>query len=103
MKETEELTPVLSSITQEIPPAVDWKGTGLVRLAHQRETERDIIMIANPSMEDASGGLMCRFAGEASIWNPEDGTITEAEARNPGEEISVSVPANSARFAVFER
>jgi hypothetical protein len=60
-------------------------------------------MIANPSMEDASGALICQFAGEASIWNPEDGTITGAGATDPGEKISLIVPANSARFLVLEK
>lgn len=103
VKDTTALPSLVNWIVKEVPPEIEWNGPDVVRLAHQRESMRDIIMIANPSMEDASGVMMCRLAGEASIWNPEDGSITEAGIKSPDEEISVSVPANSARFLVLEK
>ena len=102
ISKTNELSSAVDWIAMEVPPEIEWEGAGVVRLAHQREPGRDIILIANPSIEDASGKLRCRFSGEVSVWNPEDGTISELGAKEAGDNIKVSVQSNSARFVILK-
>ena len=71
-------------------------------MAHQREPGREIVLVANPSEAVLQGTLVCAFGGSASVWNPETGEIRETGARKPGEAVAVAVPADSARFVVFE-
>jgi hypothetical protein len=99
---TDDMSMAVKWIISEIPQEFKWQGEDVVRMAHQREENRDIIMIANPSLTDASGQLNCSFKGKASIWNPEDGSVTDIGPVKSGSEIQVSIPGNSARFVVFE-
>lgn len=90
-------------MAKQVMSEIRWHGPRAVRLAHQREPGREIILIANPSAADAEGKLACRFAGNASIWNPETGERQEVGMKASGEAISIVVPADSARFVVFEK
>jgi len=79
-----------------------WNGPTAVRLAHQREPGREIVLVANPSAAAVQGNVVCGFGGSVSVWNPETGEIRGAGKRKPGKAIAVAVPADSARFVVFE-
>ena len=85
-----------------LPPVLEWHGSKGVRLAHQREAGRDIIMLANPSNSDAEGELVCALKGNASIWNPETGEIEQLGASPASVAIQISIPSDSARFVLFE-
>jgi len=89
-------------MAKQVPPELRWNGPAGVRLAHQREPGREIIMLANPSALDAEGELVCGFGGSVSIWNPETGEIQDAGTKASGQAVFVAVPADSARFVVFE-
>ena len=89
-------------MAKQVPPVIRWDGPDGVRLAHQREPGRNIILVANPSPAAAQGKLVCTFGGNVSIWNPETGEIRGTGKRKSGEAVSVAVPADSARFVVFE-
>jgi len=102
VKETMNLPSAVEWITGLVPQETTWNGEDVVRLAHQREENRDIIIIANPSMTDASGQLACSFKGKVSIWNPEDGSVEEIGTVKSGQGIEVSIPGNSARFVVVD-
>jgi hypothetical protein len=91
----------VSWMAGQVPPEIRWNGAAAVRLAHQREPTREIILVANPGAAAAGGELVCAFGGSVSIWNPETGEIREAGTRKRGEAVSVAVPADSARFVVF--
>ena len=58
--------------------------------------------MANPSNQDAEGQLTVPIAGKASVWNPETGEIKPIDAVSVGQEVSLKVPAQSARIVVVE-
>jgi len=89
-------------MANRVRPQVRWNGSRAVRVAHQREPDREIILIANPSAAPVQGELACAFGGNVSIWNPETGEIRDLGTRKPSEEIGVQIPVDSARFLVFE-
>ena len=89
-------------ITRVLPALFHNVGPAAVRLAHQREPGREIILVANPSAKGATGELVCAFGGNVSVWNPETGEIQEFGVRKDGANHRVSVPADSARFVVFD-
>jgi len=63
-----------------------------------------ILLVANPSRKDIEGTLTVPMAGEASVWNPETGGgIRTTDRASVGHEVSVQVPAQSARFVVVEQ
>ena len=84
------------------PPVIRWNGPRALRLAHQREPGREIVLVANPNGAAVQGDLVCAFGGSVSVWNPETGEIREAGTRKRGEAVAVAVPADSARFVVLE-
>jgi len=90
-------------MAKQVPAEISWDGPAAVRLAHQREPAREIILVANPSAENAEGELVCAFGGSVSIWNPEDGEIQEVGRKASGQAVSVEVPTDSARFVLFEK
>ena len=102
VQETDGLPSAVEWITGKVQQETTWQGEDVVRLAHQREANRDIIIIANPSLTDASGELACSFKGKASIWNPEDGSVVEIGTVKSGQGIEVNIPGNSARFVVVD-
>jgi hypothetical protein len=89
-------------MAEQLPPVIRWNGQKAVRLAHQRESGREIILVANPSAAAVQGKLACAFGGGVSVWDPETGKIRKVGKRKPGEAVDVAVPADSARFVVFE-
>ena len=89
-------------MAKQVPPVIRWNGQAAVRLAHQRESGREIILVANPSGAAVQGKLVCAFGGGVSVWNPETGKIREVGKRKPEEAVDVAVPEDSARFVVFE-
>ena len=90
-------------MAQQVPPEIRWDGPAAIRLAHQRESEREIILLANPSEADAAGKFTCAFGGEASLWNPETGEVAALGKLKSGQAIDITIPADSARFVIFER
>ena len=52
---------------------------------------------------EPESSLRSKFAGAASFWNPENEEISDVGQNSGGEEIAISVPANSALFVVFEK
>jgi hypothetical protein len=88
---------------ERVPPTVAWKGERSVRLLHRQESEREILLLANPGRTDAAGTLTAPAAGNASLWNPETGHIQQLHEVDVSQEISVQVPAESARFIVVSR
>lgn len=97
-----QLGEVVTWMDGVLPPVLEWHGSKGVRLAHQREAGRDIIMLANPSNSDAEGELVCALKGNASIWNPETGEIEQLGASPASVAIQISIPSDSARFVLFE-
>jgi hypothetical protein len=89
-------------MAERVPPVLRWNGPAAVRVAHQREPGRDIILVANPGAAAAQGSLACAFGGSVSVWDPETGKIQDAGISRPGEAVVIAVPADSARFLVFE-
>ena len=88
-------------MAEQVPPRIRWNGPRSIRLAHQREPRRDIILVANPSAAAAQGELACTFGGSVSVWDPETGKIRAVGRREPGQAVAVAVPADSARFVLF--
>ena len=74
-----------------------------MRIAHQREATRDILLLANPSATPVAGALLCGFGGDMLVWDPETGRVSEEGAKNRGEPLTVAIAADSARFVMFER
>ncbi len=62
-----------------------------------------ILLVANPIRKDIEGTLTVPMAGEASVWNPETGGIRTTDRASVGHEVSVQVPAQSARFVAVEQ
>jgi len=57
-------------MAERVAPEIRWNGPRAVRLAHQREPGREIVLVANPSAAAVQGELACAFGGRVSIWNP---------------------------------
>ena len=102
VKEESRFGETVSWMAKRVPPEIRWSGSTTIRLAHQREPRREIILVANPSAAAVQGELVCAFGGRVSIWNPETGEVSEAGTREGGEAVAVAIPADSARFVVFE-
>ena len=90
-------------MVKKVPPSLHWNGPSCVRMMRRQEPGRDILLVANPSAEDAEGHLTTKFAGEVSLWNPETGVVDNLGWRISGQAIDLNIPADSARFIVFER
>lgn len=102
MPELEDFGELISWMAEKVHPVIRWDGSSAVRVMHLHEAEREVILIANPSAEDAEGSLITEFAGKVSLWNPETGVIENMGRRERAEAIALLVPADSARFIVFE-
>ena len=102
LEEEGNFNELVNWMTENVLPEIQWDGSSAVRIAHQREPGREIVLIANPSVSEVQGKLQCRFGGRVSVWNPENGAIREVGARKPGEVITLEIPGDSARFVVFE-
>lgn len=89
-------------INKRVPAEVAWKGPGTVRILRRQETEREILLVANPSSGDNEGQLTMPVGGEASVWNPETGEVQAIGAVSVGQKVSLQVPAQSARCMVVE-
>jgi len=103
VKEESRFGETIKWMAKKVPPEISWDGPTAVRLAHQREPGREIILVANPSGAAVQGKLVCSFGGSVSVWNPETGEIHGVKKRKRGEAVAVAVPADSARFVVFEQ
>ncbi len=103
VKDERHFSETVNWMEKRVSPELRWNGPASVRLAHQREPGREIIMIANPGAVDAEGELACGFGGSVSIWNPETGEIQDIGTKASGQPASITVPADSARFVVFEK
>ena len=90
-------------IERQVPAEVCWTGPNTVRVLRRQEPEREIVLVANPSGEDASGKLTAPNAGDASVWDPETGEVRTIGAVSVGQGVSLRVPAQSARFVVVEQ
>ncbi len=88
-------------VMKEIPSNVKWEGPSTVRITQRQDEDQSIIMVANPSAEDALGSLITNFQGEVSLWDAETGKVKAIDKRKNSNTIEVKVPANSARFLVF--
>lgn len=102
VEEEDRFGETVNWMAKRAPPVIRWNGPRTVRLAHQREPGREIVLVANPSDAAVQGDLACAFGGSVSIWNPESGEIRETGTRKRGEAVAVAVPADSARFVVLE-
>ena len=80
-----------------VPRLVRWEGPAEVRLLHRQEPEREILLMANPSTQAARGQLTTPGAGQASVWDPETGTIESIGPVRPSQAISLDIPGESAR------
>jgi hypothetical protein len=89
-------------IERQVPPEVRWTGPYTVRILRRQEPVRDILLVANPSSQDASGTLTVPIAGEASVWNPETGEVRMVGSVSGRPSVSIEVPAQSARFVVVK-
>jgi len=98
----EQFGEAINWMAKRVPPVIHWSGPDTVRLAHQREPGREIILVANPSAAAVQGRLVCAFGGSASVWNPETGEVRGIGQRESAQEVAIAVPADSARFVVFE-
>ena len=85
-----------------IPAEVRWVGPSSVRIMRRTETDRDIVIVANPSNEDSQGTLNTTFGGQVSVWNPETGVVSNVGQCAAGQPVPLHIPADSARFAVWE-
>ena len=90
-------------IEKQVPAEVTWDGSHTVRILQRRESRREILLVANPSGKNAEGKLTSPIAGNASVWNPETGKVKTMGAVSVGQEVSLQVPAQSARLVVVER
>ncbi len=102
LADSRQLETLIAWINKRVPPEVTWSGPGTVRLLRRQESKREILLIANPSNKDADGKLTVPMSGEASVWNPETGTIRAVGTVANGQEMPLLVPAQSARFVVVE-
>ena len=74
------LDELVTWINQRVPPQVSWDGPDTIRLLQRQEPGREILLLANPSSQAATGHLFVHGASRASIWDPETGTIGHAGA-----------------------
>lgn len=102
MPELEDFDELISWMAEKVHPVIRWDGSSAVRVMYLHEAEREVILIANPSAEDAEGSLITEFAGKVSLWNPDTGVVENMGRRERAEAIALLVPADSARFIVFE-
>jgi hypothetical protein len=82
---------------------VRWEGPTEVRLLHRQEPGRDLLLVANPSHRAAEGRVTAPCQGTASLWDPETGDVRMISPPAAGAAFSLTVPAESARFLVFEQ
>jgi hypothetical protein len=101
--ELDDLGKLIGWMADRVPPALHWYGPSSVRIMRRQEPVREIVLVANPSPENAQGDLTAAFAGEVSLWNPETGAGDSLGWRKGGQAVAVHVPADSARFVVFEQ
>jgi hypothetical protein len=98
----EDLGELIGWMAARVPPALQWNGPSCVRILYRQEQERKIVLVSNPSADDAVGNLMMPTAGRVSVWNPETGAIDEVGWRQGRQTVAIRVPADSARFVVVE-
>jgi hypothetical protein len=101
--EPDDLDDLVRWMTDQAPPDLRWLGPSGVRIMRRQEPDRDIVLVANPSAEDAEGDFFATFGGDVSLWNPETGTIRSVGRRASRQAVTLRVPADSARFVVIER
>ncbi|MHB8866024.1 MAG: glycosyl hydrolase [Pirellulaceae bacterium] len=94
---------LLAWLDVRVPRLVQWQGPTDVRLLHRQESDRDLLLVANPSPECADGQLTSPSKGTASVWDPETGNVRMIGPTEMGAAIPLSVPPESARFLVVER
>jgi len=94
---------LIAWINKRVPREIVWKGPSSVRVLRRQEPDRMILLVANPSSKDTEGRVTLPMAGEASVWNPETGEIQPIDTVSVGHEVSLQVPAQSARFVVVEQ
>ncbi len=71
-------------------------------IAYRQEEGRDIILLANPGLNDITGLLSCEIGGEFSLWDPETGRIEPQGKQKSDEAVQVRIPPETARFLVIE-
>jgi hypothetical protein len=97
-----ELSDLIAWMGRKVTPVLQWTGHPGVRMLHRRGDHRDIFLLANPGLVDAPGALSIQIEGQVSIWDAEDGSIEPLGKLRPGETLEMRIPAESARFVVFE-
>jgi hypothetical protein len=96
-------TDAVTWIDSRVPRLVRWEGPAEVRLLHRQEPGRDLLLVANPSQRAAEGRVTAPCQGTASLWDPETGDVRMISSPAAGAAFSLTVPAESARFLVFEQ
>ncbi len=103
LPELAEQPDLIAWLDRQVPANTVWTGPRTVRLLRRQEPGREILLVANPADKNAKGQLTVPAAGNASIWNPETGRRQELGAVTKQQEVSIEVPANSARLLVVDR
>jgi hypothetical protein len=100
--DSRQLDSVVTWIDESEPRRVRWSGPAEVRLLQRQEPGRDIVLIANPSTQAARGQVTVPGAGQASVWNPETGTVESVGPVGTGDAVSLEIPGESARVVVVD-
>jgi hypothetical protein len=93
---------LITWMEEQISPAIRWEGAQDIRVMHRQEEDRDIILLANPGLNDITGLLTCGFGGEVSLWDPETGLIESLGNYEANEEVMIRIPPETAQFLVIE-
>jgi hypothetical protein len=99
----ETLPTLIAWINERVPPQVVWSGNNSIRLLHRSEEDREIVLLANPSRNDANGLLTLPTTGRASVWDPETGRVHNIGPANDSRKVSLRVHAESAKFVILTR
>lgn len=100
--DSRDLARLVPWIDERTPRLTRWDGPREVRLLHRYETGRDMLFLANPSTRAARGQLTTPAVGQASVWDPETGTIEPLGPVRAGDALPLDVPGESARIVIVE-
>jgi len=97
-----EVGQLIAWMGDKVIPAIRWQGAQELRLSHRRAENLEILMLANPDLEDIDGLLSTDFRGSVSIWDPESGGIEILGRRKAEDAMQIQIPSESARFVIIE-
>lgn len=98
-----DLNQLIAWIEGMIPSTHNWEGPSTIRLMHRSEPDQEIIMLANPSNENAKGRFSSKVTGSLSLWNPESGEVEQLSRQSTNSNTTLEIPARSARFLVYKK